>query len=948
MPAAFDALTDTRWLRSSRTRLTLLFGGASLLVALLLAVYADRLATERVMRSSGEALLHVGNPVAHALADGMLERERDIALLSRNHLLTSGEVDSALSSSYLDELKQTFPAYSWIGIADPSGRVRNATGRLLVGQSVLQRPWFSNGLQGQYVGDAHEAVLLAQLLGADNAAEPLRFVDFAAPIRAADGRVLGVAATHLNWTWVTRLVQQASAGVRAPSGIELLIISETGTVLHPYGQAELMRSLDAPVPVDDFGVLRWGSQGDFLTAAVEVPSFTAHSLRWKIVLRQPLSLALAPVQEVHRLIVTLALLLTALLMLMIYWIAQRFSQPLERLAAMARQIDETGEGADFDIRANTLEFGHLRDSLRQLTQHLLSSQRELREANLSLEHKVEQRTQEIKLREEQYRSILEEQSELICRFRADLTLSYVNEAFCRQFGVRREEILGQVWSPVVHHDDLERVQAGLAATRPEQPVMSIENRVLNGAGEVRWCHFINQAFYDADGQLIEWQSVGRDITERKALEAALQQVSSEFQDLYDNAPCGYHSLDSKGQFVRINSLALSWLGCSREEVLGRLGPRDFFDDAGRARFDEHMPRLIEQGQVGPLEFNLTGRHGQTRRISMQATALRDANGQFLMSRTVMYDVTELFAMRKQLRQLNSEQEAMLDNDLLGIARVKDRHMVWRNRALERIFGYEPGALLNQATERLYASAEDHEAFGRDAYAALRSGQHFRRQIPMRKANGDTLWIDLNGVLLSEDSDESLWLLQDVTEMKQYQAQVEHIAFHDPLTHLPNRLLLSDRMRQAFALHERAKTLTAVCYLDLNGFKAVNDEHGHEAGDLLLKEMGKRLLDAVRAHDTVARLGGDEFVLLLNSLHQTEEAQLIIQRVERAVRQALRLPSGVEVQVSTSVGVAYHPLDGQQPSQLLTLADQAMYEAKRRLKGRPAQGHGDASPAGAAR
>ncbi|MDD0838026.1 diguanylate cyclase [Curvibacter sp. HBC61] len=946
MPAALAPFRDTLWLRSSRARLTLLFGSASLLVALLLAVYADRLATERVLRSSGEALLHVGRPVAHALADGMLERERDIALLSRNHLLTSGELDSALSSSYLDELKQTFPAYSWIGIADPTGRVRSATGGLLLGQSVQQRPWFSGGLQGPYVGDAHEAVLLAKLLGAENAKEPLRFLDFAAPIRAPDGRVLGVAATHLNWTWVTRLVQQASAGVRAPNGIELLIVSEAGAVLHPSGQADLMRTLKEPPLLDDYRVQAWGDGGDYLTASVEVPSFTAQSLRWKIVLRQPLDQALAPVQEVHRLIVTLALLLTALLMLMIYWIAQRFSQPLERLAEMARRIDETGEGADFEIRANTLEFGHLRDSLRQLTQHLLSSQRELREANLSLEHKVEERTQEIKLREEQYRSILEEQSELICRFRADLTLSYVNEAFCRQFGVRREEILGQVWSPVVYPDDLERVQAALAATHPERPVMSIENRVLNGEGQVRWCHFINQAFYDADGQLLEWQSVGRDITERKALEEALQRVSHEFQDLYDNAPCGYHSLDAQGRFVRINSLALSWLGCRREEALGHLGPRDFFDEAGRARFDEHMPRLIEQGQVGPLEFNLTGRHGETRRISMQATALRDADGQFLMSRTVMYDVTELFAMRKQLRQLNSEQEAMLDNDMLGIARVKDRRMVWRNRALERIFGYEPGALLNQPTECLYASPEDHEAFGRDAYATLRSGQHFRRQMPMRKANGDTLWIDLNGVQLSEDSNESLWLLQDITEMKQYQAQVEHIAFHDPLTHLPNRLLLSDRMRQAFALHERAKTLTAVCYLDLNGFKAVNDQHGHEAGDLLLKAMAKRLLDAVRAHDTVARLGGDEFVLLLNSLHQTDEAQLIIQRVEHAVRQPVRLPSGTEVQVSTSVGVAFHPTDGQQPSQLLTLADQAMYEAKRRLKGRPPRADGAAAASAA--
>ncbi|MDD0814339.1 diguanylate cyclase [Curvibacter sp. HBC28] len=803
------------WMRSSRTRLTLLFGGASLLVALVLALYVDRLATQRIVQARGEALLTVSRPIADALAEGLRERERDVSLLARYPLLTAGPLDSLPVRAYLDDLKQSFPDYSWIGVTDVSGQVRSATGGLLQGESVRQRPWFSAGLQGLHVGDAHEAQLLAQLIGSPKSTEPLRFLDFAAPIRSNDGRLLGVAAAHLNWHWVSQLVQRATSGPWAPEGLELLIVSENGTVLHPYGQSELMRSAATPPALGSFRVLRWGAQGDYLTAAVQVPSLTAQSLHWTLIVRQPLALALAPVSELHRLIATLALVLTGVLMGMIYWIAQRFSQPLERLARMAQHLDQTGEGAQFDIPANTLEFAHLRDSLRKLTQHLLESQKELRLSNQGLEHKVEQRTQEIQLREQQYRSILEEQSEVICRFRADLTLTYVNEAYCRLFALRREEVLGSTWSPVVYPEDIERVRLSLSTNSPAQPVSSVENRVLAGNGQVRWFHFINHAFFDEQGHLIEWQSVGRDITERQALEQTLQRVSSE-------------------------------------------------------------------------------------------------------------------------------QEAMLDNDLLGIARIKDRRVVWRNRALERIFGYEPGALLDQPTERLYASPEDHEAFGREAYATLASGQHFRRQMPMRRANGDTVWMDLNGVRLSEDSGESLWLLQDITEMKQYQAQVEHIAFHDPLTLLPNRLLLSDRMRQAFALHERAKTVTAVCYLDLNGFKAVNDQHGHEAGDHLLKEMAKRLLEAVRAHDTVARLGGDEFVLLLSSLHQSEEARLIIQRVEKAIRQPVRLANGAEVQVSTSVGVAFHPQDGTQPGQLLALADSAMYEAKRRLKVPPLN---EATPGG---
>ena len=102
------------------------------------------------------------------------------------------------------------------------------------------------------------------------------------------------------------------------------------------------------------------------------------------------------------------------------------------------------------------------------------------------------------------------------------------------------------------------------------------------------------------------------------------------------------------------------------------------------------------------------------------------------------------------------------------------------------------------------------AFGRDAYAVLASGQHYRQQRRMRKVTGDIVWIDVNGVLL-EGQGESLWLMQDIIAMKQYQEQVEPIAFHGALTHLPNRLLLADRMTQAFALSDRTQTQAAVCY-----------------------------------------------------------------------------------------------------------------------------------------
>jgi len=475
------------------------------------------------------------------------------------------------------------------------------------------------------------------------------------------------------------------------------------------------------------------------------------------------------------------------------------------------------------------------------------------------------------------------------------------------------------------------LEAAIQLAMESGPSWDLELPLITAQGNAIWVRACGEVEYAESGQAIKLIGTVQDITERKLLETELGTISRQYQDLYDHAPCGYHSLDSQGRFIHINQVALSWLGCDRDEVLGKLKITDFFDEAGQARFAEHFPILMEQGHVGPVEFNLLGRHGLTRRVSIIATAVKSEDGRFLMSRTVMYDVTELFNTRQQLRQVNREQETMLDNDMVGIAKLKDRRITWRNRALERIFGYEPGGLLGQPTAVLYPSTESHEAFGREAYPLLTSGQRFRRQWEMCRSNGDPIWIDLNGMALDESGGNTLWLLQDISEMKQYQSQVEHIAFHDNLTKLPNRLLLSDRMRQAFAFNERMNTLAAVCYLDLNGFKPVNDQYGHEVGDQLLQEIAQRLLSAVRATDTVARLGGDEFVLLLTALQKPDEAEEVLLRARASLEKPWKIPQGDFIQISASFGMAFHPQDGKLPAQLLKLADEAMYEAKRQGK-----------------
>lgn len=176
-------------------------------------------------------------------------------------------------------------------------------------------------------------------------------------------------------------------------------------------------------------------------------------------------------------------------------------------------------------------------------------------------------------------------------------------------------------------------------------------------------------------------------------------------------------------------------------------------------------------------------------------------------------------------------------------------------------------------------------------------------------DGHLLWIDLSGIKLSDDL--SFFMMVDITAMKETQANIEHIAFHA----------------------ERASTLAAVCYLDLDGFKDVNDRYGHDAGDLLLREIAHRLQASLRANDTAARLGGDEFVLVLTMLQTVADWKPILERAIAAIRQPVVLPSGIEVRVDTSVGVAMASRAGDELAILLKRADHAMLRAKRVGKGR---------------
>ncbi|AZZ77051.1 GGDEF domain-containing protein [Pseudomonas sp. RU47] len=372
---------------SLRSHLTLWFAGLSLLTLLSVGFYVGHIATEQMKQASGNALLNTARSAASLLGEQLRERQLEVYLLSRAPHLERGDLDNPAILKSMQLRTQARAEYAWMGVTDAEGKVHQAVNGLLVGQSVQQRPWFQAGLRGEYTGDPHEAVLLAKMLPGLPNGEPLRFIDFAAPIRNADGQVIGVLGAHAHWSWVTRIVESAAFSHKnSTPDIEALIIDHDGKILYPEALAgQQLAAMDSKLQ-------GWTAGNGFLTSMVTVPTPSSTALSWSIAVRQPLETALQPARLLLYKLLILGVVAAVLFGLVAYYLALYLSRPIEQLAHSARQVQNKQPGAQFPLQHPVREIAQLGQSIDAMTQSLLGKERELQEANASLEATVAQRT----------------------------------------------------------------------------------------------------------------------------------------------------------------------------------------------------------------------------------------------------------------------------------------------------------------------------------------------------------------------------------------------------------------------------------------------------------------------------------------------------------------------------------------------------------------------------
>ena len=476
----------------------------------------------------------------------------------------------------------------------------------------------------------------------------------------------------------------------------------------------------------------------------------------------------------------------------------------------------------------------------------------------------------------------------------------------------------------------EAVQQSLLTGEP----YAIDAQLRRPDGSLAWIIARGQSFLDETGQRTRLSGTVQDITERKATELALTQREAQLSRVLEGSDLGYWDWNVQTNAFQVSARWETMLGYEPGEVdvsvenWPRLVHPDDFPLA-LASIEQH---LAGETPAHEMEMRCRTKDGEWRWIRTSGRVVsHDAEGRPLMMSGTHTDITE----RKQLELALREAAMVFDSSLEGIMVVDPQMRITKvNAAFSHITGYGADEVLGQSPKVL-ASGRQGPEFYRELWHSLAAHDVWRGEIWNRRRNGE-IYAELLTISCVRDAkgvvQHYIGVFSDISQIKSHEAELHRIAHFDPLTGVPNRRLLVDRLHQALARAARSDNSLAVCFLDLDGFKIVNDAHGHAMGDRLRIEVTRRITEVLRAEDTLARLGGDEFVILLTDISSERDCTLVLDRLLQVVQQPMGI-EGLELRVTVSIGVSLYPHDNADADTLMRHADQAMYLAKEAGKNR---------------
>jgi diguanylate cyclase (GGDEF)-like protein/PAS domain S-box-containing protein len=400
--------------------------------------------------------------------------------------------------------------------------------------------------------------------------------------------------------------------------------------------------------------------------------------------------------------------------------------------------------------------------------------------------------------------------------------------------------------------------------------------------------------------------------------------ASLLQAIIDSLPGIFYVFDQSGKFLRWNRNFEAVTGRSRDEV-ARSHPLDFFaTDEEKILLKESIARVFTDGS-STVEADLLTSDGT--KIPYYFSGVRiELNGESCVSGMGL-DLTEQRNAEESLRLKNRAIQASVNAIVItGL----DGRIEYANPAFEKITGYPVAEVIGKSCKFLQGTDKQQPAIAaiRQAIEAREEGGGLLRNY---RKNGEMFWNDVHIAPVRDAGGvvtHFVGVLNDISEIRRYEEQLQRHAYVDPLTNLANRHALKEQIHQAIAMAKRSGTLATVGFIDLDNFKFINDSLGHNIGDELLKRVAGRLAGCLRGQDTIARYGGDEFAFVLMGQTDERSVALLMDRILKTIDRPFSI-AGHEFFVSCSIGISFYPKDGQDADTLLKNADAAMYRAKER-------------------
>ncbi|MEW5772817.1 MAG: diguanylate cyclase [Thermodesulfobacteriota bacterium] len=415
-----------------------------------------------------------------------------------------------------------------------------------------------------------------------------------------------------------------------------------------------------------------------------------------------------------------------------------------------------------------------------------------------------------------------------------------------------------------------------------------------------------------------------EIGERKASEALLRESQAVVRALLDASTEMAVLLDTEGTILAINQIGATRIGGQApEEVVGSNLSDHLAPDVLNARLASLAEVREKKTRLRMRDWD-RGRH-----YDNHICPVFDSESKVTRLAVFARDITRELEAEAEIRKLS---QAVVHSPSLIIITDAQGTIEYVNPKFTQVTGYTLDEALGNRPSILRSGHHD-EDFYAQMWRTISAGEEWRGEICNRTKEGREYWamtsispiFDEQGVIR-----HYVGVAEDITKRIIQEEHIKYLALHDALTGLPNRNLFMDRLNRAISFAERHQTVAVVMYVDLDDFKLVNDQHGHEAGDEVLKEAARRLTRCIRTADSVARVGGDEFVIILQDIREEREIELVAKRVLERFREPFQV-DGATCRVGASVGIALCPEDGRDVDTLLRKADMAMYSVKREDK-----------------